>query len=99
MGKVEPNDIAAALERQKTTAEKTRLGEILIRTGKLPQAELELALEAQRLLRSKSKHERTMGAMKLSRLSTRSVMDLSISIEEEARRNTETVTVIAGGKK
>jgi hypothetical protein len=77
-------DIVAAVEEQSRMTEEEVLGQILVARGVIDSQQLEVALQAQRGLRSKNKHERAMAMAKLSEVSGGKIIEFAEVVRKES---------------
>jgi hypothetical protein len=83
--------IASALAEQKQMSEEEVLGQLLVARGVIDTEQLQVALNAQDGLRSKSRHTRAMAMSRLAEASSRRVVQLAGAVRRsasEARRLT-----------
>lgn len=78
--------IANAVEEQQRMSDEEVLGQILVARGVIDAEQLEVALEAQRGLRSKNKHDRAMAMARLSQMSGGKVIEFAGALQRDAAR-------------
>ena len=88
--------IQECLEEQKNMTEEEVLGELLVAKGLITRDQLLVALEAQRGLRSKKKHERAMAMSKLAECSGQNVVQLAGRLREESAATRKRATTGSG---
>lgn len=88
--------IQRCLEEQKSMSEEEVLGQILVAKGLITQDQLLVALEAQRGLRSKKKHERAMAMTRLAECSGQNVVELAQHVKRASAENKRRLTTGTG---
>jgi hypothetical protein len=94
LGFITADDLDSALVEQ--VNHPGPLGDILLKRGKITQTRLDLALDAQKSLKSKSRADQALGATKLAKLSTRSVYDASTTLIAKSRQTQGNIAAVVG---
>lgn len=82
---VSREDVDETLRLQTTLTEDENLGELLVARGLVERDQLELALAAQRDLRSNDRPTRALAAARIAGLSSDKVLSFSRRVREESR--------------
>lgn len=94
LGFITADDLDGALVEQ--ASHPAPLGDVLLRQHKITQSRLDLALDAQKSLKSKNRGEAALGAAKLAKLSTRSVYNASATLIAKSRQTQGNMAAIGG---